>query len=102
MILWSREKELNLRPSAYEADELPDCSIPQCKYYNNPFISNCQDVYPIHVYTSDSLLSASKSEADLGIGAGGEIRTREGRIRWFTRPVQSATMRLRHFLSTQL
>jgi hypothetical protein len=24
-----REKDLNLRPSGYEPDELPDCSIPR-------------------------------------------------------------------------
>ena len=33
-IIWWRELDLNQRPSGYEPDELPDCSIPrQAKHY---------------------------------------------------------------------
>ena len=28
IIFWMRESDLNQRPSGYEPDELPDCSIP--------------------------------------------------------------------------
>jgi hypothetical protein len=30
-----REQDLNLRPSGYEPDELPDCSIPRLKLFTN-------------------------------------------------------------------
>lgn len=32
MLFWLREPDLNRRPSDYEPDELPDCSIPRHHY----------------------------------------------------------------------
>src|SRR5690606_11967651 len=32
--VWLREPDLNRRPSGYEPDELPDCSIPRPPFYS--------------------------------------------------------------------
>src|SRR5690606_33563296 len=39
---WLREQDLNLRPSGYEPDELPDCSIPRRQFYCG--ITFCQSI----------------------------------------------------------
>ena len=40
--VWLREPDLNRRPSGYEPDELPDCSIPRLwgAFYRRPL--SCQ------------------------------------------------------------
>ena len=39
-----REQDLNLRPSGYEPDELPDCSIPRYQLYYMLMLWICQIV----------------------------------------------------------
>ena len=38
--IWLRKPDLNRRPSGYEPDELPDCSIPRRLFYTD--IACCQ------------------------------------------------------------
>src|SRR6218665_1611119 len=48
--VWLREPDLNRRPSGYEPDELPDCSIPRRQFYSEaplcqPLISFLSNTY---------------------------------------------------------
>ena len=70
---WLREPDLNRRPSGYEPDELPDCSIPRGAFYSferccHGFISNRRETR-----------LACQERRGNGAGESGEAAGRMGR-----------------------
>ncbi|GEM_PF-1446384 len=73
LLNWLREPDLNRRPSGYEPDELPDCSIPRGAFYSferccHGFISNRRETR-----------LACQERRGNGAGESGEAAGRMGR-----------------------
>lgn len=51
---WLRELDLNQRPSDYEPDELPNCSIPRCVTHYYHIITMCKIISFIKLLMADA------------------------------------------------
>ena len=56
--VWLRELDLNQRPSGYEPDELPSCSIPRCNFYSELCIYLCSPEYLIIISQLSAFVKA--------------------------------------------